>query len=61
MAKLIFEGGASGGNGDTESWTPGGEMNVGYGKEPGVFGEEELDCVGEENMFWLGVPDMARE
>ena len=45
MAELDFEGGARGGKGEMERGTPLGLVNAGDGKEPGLIGDEELDCV----------------
>ena len=49
-ARLIFEGGKSGGNGETDSGTPLEEVKPGDGEALGVNGDEELDCVGEGKM-----------
>ena len=45
MAVCVFGGGASGGNGDTESGTPLGDVKAGDGT--GLIGDDELDWVDE--------------
>ena len=48
VAELDFEGGARGGKGEIDRGTPLGLVNAGDGEEPGLIGDEELDCVDND-------------